>query len=171
MPRRVKRDEKVAQTILEGLRRVAAQEPLEEPLCKRADAGTLRVNFDTVAIESKVKRHLFDRPGTPYEPEHLAVAAEMSERGKVEPLRKQLDRSRAKLKISEARLGRSRTYAAQLLLRMQKMDLEIARIQEQLANGHVASEDEPLIGTGRVTALPPVARGRGNPRPKRWGTN
>lgn len=167
MPRRIERDEGVAAAILEALRRVADHKPKHTHLRKRADAGTLRVNFDTVSIDAEVKRHLFDRPGTPYETEHLAVAAEMSARGSVEPLRKQLDRRRADLKISEAKLGRSRTYAAQLLLRMQKMDLEIARLKEQIANGGAASEDEPLIGTGRLTSLLPVARGRGNSKPKR----
>ena len=159
MPKTVVRDPRVARRIMDALARVVAQEPREASLRRRVQAGTLKTNFATVGAESGVKRHLFDRPNTPYDEEHLAVVAAMPAKGTVPPLRRQLDDVRLKLAASEARLARSRTYAAQVLIRMQKLDLEIARLKEEIANGAAPVDDGSLIGTGRVTSMPPVRRG------------
>lgn len=128
-------------------------------LVKRASAGTLKVNFETVAMESATKRHLFDRPGGPYDAEHSAVAAEIGKRGTSEPLRKQLDAARIELASSRDSLERSRDYAARMLIRMHKLELEIANLREDLAADHRPG-DEPLIGSGRVVGLPAPERRR-----------
>lgn len=163
MARITERDAAVARKILVALARIRAEKPRDAKLARRVLSGTLKVNFDTVHIESGVKRHLFDKPTSLYVKEHRAIAAAMAERGKVVPLRKQLDDVRKRLRTSETQLQRSRDYAALLLIRMQKLDLEIARLNEELAQGPLG-EETPLIGTGRVTAMPPVQRG---PRPGR----
>lgn len=157
MPRIVKRRADVARRITTALANIEAQMPKDAGLRKRANAGTLKTNFNTVHIESGVERHLFDKPSSLYAAEYNAIVAVMPKRGTVVPLRKQLDRERRRLETSEARLQRSRTYAAQLLILMQKMDVEIARLKEEIANGPASSERQ-LIGTGRVTSMPPVKR-------------
>ena len=158
MPRITKRDPSVARGIRAALTLLRSGQPKDAKLKKRADAGTLRVNFNTVEIESGVKRHVYDRPGTPYQAEHDAIAAAMPARGSVEPLRQQLDRDRKKLQQSEARLNRSRTYAAQLLAHTQKLNQEIARLKALVAGDAPTCGSPNLISDGRLDALPPMRR-------------
>lgn len=160
MAKKLSHDPSVAAAIEAALTRIKSGSPEHATLKKRVAAGTLHVNFDTVALESGVKRHMFDRPGGPYAAQYEAVAAETRERGKSAPLRKQLDEARVQLSSTKESLDRSRTYAAHLLVRMHKLELEVANLKEDIATMERGLDEEPLIGSGRVIGLPAPERSR-----------
>lgn len=152
MPRKLQRDEMVAAAIRAAIKRIEAGEPETAKLQTRAARGTLKMSPTTVAIEAGVDRHLIGSPNCLYAAEHALIAALMAKRGTSPSLRRQLDEARREKREALDRLERSRTVSIHLLTRMHKQDLEMKRLQEEIASREI--EEEPVIGTGRVSVLP-----------------
>lgn len=155
MPPRPAHDSKVADRIRSAILAIEERRPRDPLLRKRAERGSLKLNFNTVQIEARVQRHLFDKPGCVYEAEHELIAGKMPKKGDPEavPLRRQLDEVRKEKDDALKRLAQARTYAFHLLTRMHKLDLEVKRLTE-LVEGGSDGEPEELIGTGKVIGLP-----------------
>lgn len=152
MPRTVEADPAVAQRIRDAIERIEGDGPTSPKLKRRAARGTLKLSPTTVAEEAGIARHLIGAPGCLYSAEHEMIISRMPKRGEALPLRKQLDETRKELQAANQRLERSRTMCVHVLTRMHKQDLEVQRLQEELASREV--EEKPLIGAGRVVTLP-----------------
>lgn len=170
MPRLVEYDAESARRIDKAIKEILAGSPTDAELKLRARKGRLRLNFATVSQESGVPRHLFDEEKGIYPEQYAAIVAAMPKKGESEPLAMQIDRIRVELADTHARLGRSETYAANLLTRMHLLELEIARLREENATlGGDGGEAIALIGSGELIGLPPSQPRRPPPQHKAFG--
>lgn len=163
MPRIVKYDPSTAKRIDRAIKDIVASTPSDPELRKRADRGTLKLNFATVHAETGVPRHLFDREKCVYPEQYAAIVAQTPEKGTVEPLAQQLAKARKKLQTTTDRLERSQTYAAHVLTQAHQLELELARANEEIRTLTSGASSGSLVGSGRLIGLPPPERKRPPP--------
>lgn len=168
MPRIVQYDSRTAKRLDKAIENIVAMTPSDAGLQKRANRGTLKLNFATVHAETGVPRHLFDREECVYPEQYAAIVAKMPEKGTVEPLAQQLARARKELQTTTDRLDRSHTYAAHVLTQAHQLELELARANDEITTLTSGASTGSLVGSGRLIGLPPPERKRPPPA-KRMG--
>jgi hypothetical protein len=158
MPRIVKHETEVARRIDRAVAAIVSNAPSEPTLRIRSAKGTLKLNFDTVQLESGVKRHLFDKSTSLYPAQHAAILGAMPKKGQSVPLAKLLALTRRALARTTEQLARSQAHAANTLALAHQLELEIARQREEIATLEAGGIDERIVGSGRLIGFPPPQR-------------
>ncbi|PZU05706.1 MAG: hypothetical protein DI606_19235 [Sphingobium sp.] len=142
--------------IEDALDRLERGEPKAKTLAERARRGSLKVNLNSLTLESGVRRHRIVK----LYPDLAARAGIQSgERGTTVPLRKQLDDSRREKANAQHQLQQAQSYNFYLMERISKFRIEVkllnervAELELEVANG--GSSDALYFGSDDVIGVP-----------------
>ena len=139
-----------------ALDRLKKGEPKEKSLAERARRGSLKVNLNSLTLESGVKRHRIE---TLYPDLAADATSQGGERGTSVPLRKQLDERRREKANAEHQLQQAQSYNFHLMERISKYRVEVkllnervAELENELANG--GPSDTLYFGSDDVIGVP-----------------
>lgn len=139
-----------------ALDRLERGEPKEKALVERAHRGSLKVNLNSLTLESGVKRHRIEKL---YPDLAERATSQGGERGTAVPLRKQLDERRREKANAKRQLQQAQSYNFHLMERISKYRTEVkllservAELEQELQNG--GSSESLYFGSDDVIGVP-----------------